>query len=434
MITPAAMTHKEAGPPSRILEKLRLANLRALGNRYARHIKLLLLIFIVFVATILAIKKFKSIREEWAYMDKVTDYINREMDRILQLETREEQNEEFRKLRPELALKPVRMTLSTAVFKYTRTTPNIVLKRVIYNPKNELNEDLMSMDLCAPNIVRTVKTFQSHRVLRSGEQQTLIWIFSEFLDVRLSQSTVRGDEKIIRNILRDALYGLVYMHSRSIAHLDLKVGNIMGKKNARNAIVYKLLDFGYAQKMPWFGFVILKDKNYGTFPYKPPEIVFHHKHGLQSDIWSLGAIAWYLSLQYTPFYLRNNRKDIAAYRKFIQDRRLDPGNHHFIFNKNTSAALKSFVKTCMQIDPAMRPAATTTSRWGTMWAPRTRSTAGAQTRCPALALLSKIIKFIQNWFSVGIRARVRSPRLPGTQTCGADGQALPGAPASGHLH
>ncbi|KAI5169994.1 calcium/calmodulin-dependent protein kinase I [Pancytospora epiphaga] len=351
------MGHKEAVPVEQVLERVKLANLRALYNRYTRHTKVVFAMFFLFIITILTVKKFKSLNEEWAYMNKLTDYINREMDRILQLETREEQNEKFRSLRPKLPIKPVRMTLSTAVFKYTSTTPTTILKRVIYNPNNGLNEDKMAMDLKSLNIVRTVSTFRTVRTLASGEQQILLWIFTELLDVKITQSTVRGSEPIIRQIIRDTLKGVKYLHSRSIAHLDLKVGNIMGSRTPDGGVLYKLIDFGYSQKMPKTGFIILKDKNYGTFPYKPPEIMFQHKHGLKSDIWSIGAIVWYLSLQYTPFYLRNNRKDVESYRKFTQDRSLSQENHRFIFNKSTSDSLKSFVKTCMKIDPADRPTA-----------------------------------------------------------------------------
>lgn len=339
-----------------LIESIGWSQIRALYNRYAHKIRILVFLLFVVLGTFLTIKKFSGAGESPQFMQKITEYINKEMDRILLLKTRDEQNDEFRELKPKLPIDPVRMTLTTAVFKYTSTNPMVILKRIILNPANALNEDYMSTGLKNANIVKTLKTFRTKRVLPDGKEQTLLWIFSEYLDVKLSQKTVRGNEKKIRDILEGALKGLVYMHSLSIAHLDLKIGNIMGKTTP-SGVVYKLIDFGYSQIMPASGSVEIPNKNYGTYPYKPPEIVFRNTHGIKSDIWSLGSICWFLSLQYTPFYFDNFKKDLAAYKRFLNSPEKDAANHRFTFSHGSSNALKSFVKACMQIDPEKRPSA-----------------------------------------------------------------------------
>lgn len=311
-------------------------------------------VIIMVIITFFIIKNFGQTRDD-KFMKKMFDYINEEMDRILQLETREAQNEAFASLKPEHPLIPIRMTLTTAVFKYTSIKPPVVLKRVIYNPANKLNEDYMSEGLKGPRIVKTFTTRRTTRMV-NGKEQKLIWIFSEFLDIKLNQKSIKGNERKIREIMRDALISLNYMHSKNIAHLDLKIGNIMGMTTPEG-IVYKLIDFGYAQLMPSSGSVVIPNKNYGTYPYKPPEIVHKNTHGLKSDIWSLGAIAWFLALQGTPFYIDNYKKDITAYKKFISSRKIDHTNHRFKFPENISNELRDFVKTCMQLDPDMRPTA-----------------------------------------------------------------------------
>ena len=288
---------------------------------------------------------------------KVTEYINKEMDRILTLKTRDKQNDEFRNLKPRLPIEPIRMTLTTAVFKYTSITPNVILKRIIHNPANNLNEDFLSMSLDSPYVCKTLKSFRTKRMLPDGSEQVFVWIFFEFLDVKITQRTVRGNESLIRKIISDALKGLNYLHSKNIAHLDMKVGNIMGKTTDKG-VVYKLIDFGYSQKMPEGGSIVIPKKNYGTYPYKPPEVVFKNEHGLKSDIWSLGAICWFLSLQYTPFYFEGYEKDLSSYRKFLKkrtERIEDRKNHIFIFSKNASYELKDFVKKCMEVEPEDRP-------------------------------------------------------------------------------
>ncbi|KAI4292754.1 hypothetical protein PAPHI01_2028 [Pancytospora philotis] len=348
-------------PESRLLEKVVSPDAKISLSTYYRRVrrKLWLVVFAVLlvVATIFTIKKFEAIREELICMKSTIEYVNREMDRILLLGTREEQNKAFRNLKPEFPIKPVRMTLTTAVFKYTNTVPHVILKRVIYNPLNKLNEDYMSLNLKHPHVVQTLKAFRTKRILPDGSTQTLVWIFSEMLDVKLSQSSIRGNEDLIRQILRDVLRGIVHLHSLSIAHLDLKIGNVMGKTLDKR-VVYKLIDFGYAQLMPKAGHVVIPNKNYGTYPYKAPEIVLNNRHGLASDIWSIGAIAWFLSLQYTPFYFEDYRKDLAGFKRFIQPR--SDGalkNHRFTFAAGTSNGLKKFVKDCMQLNPDSRPTA-----------------------------------------------------------------------------
>lgn len=291
---------------------------------------------------------------------KVTEYINKEMDRILALKTRDKQNEEFRNLKPKLPIEPIRMTLTTAVFKYTSISPNVILKRIIYNPANNLNEDFMSMTLDSPYVCKTLKSFRTKRQFPDGSEQILLWIFFEFLDVKITQRSVKGNEVLIGKIITDALKGLQYLHSKNIAHLDMKVGNIMGKTTDKG-IIYKLIDFGYSQTMPENGSIVIPKKNYGTYPYKPPEVVFKNEHGLKSDVWSLGAICWFLSLQYTPFYFEGYEKDLSSYRRFLKkktDKPEDRKNHTFVFNKNASYELKDFVKRCMEIEPEDRPTVT----------------------------------------------------------------------------
>lgn len=331
-----------------------ISSLKHTYKRKQKSLGIIITLILLILGTFFLLKFFKA--GELKFDMKVTDYINKEMDRILQYKTREKQNEEFKRLTSKHPIEPIRMTITTAVFKYTGSTPNVILKRVIYNPDNNLNEDYMSMSLNSVYTCKTLKTFRTKRVLPNGTEQQLLWILFEYLDVRISQKSVAGDEKIIRKIMVDALKGLEFMHFHNVAHLDLKIGNIMGKTKERG-VLYKLIDFGYSQVMPDTGSIVIPNKNYGTYPYKPPEIVFKHEHGIKSDIWSLGAICWFLSLQYTPFYFEGFKKDRVSYEKFLKDKSSSNENHRFIFSKHTSPALKDFVKKCMQIAPEDRPTA-----------------------------------------------------------------------------
>lgn len=345
---------------TKILEK---SEFRRIQSRLRHWFLYLSTIVCVFLATLFIIEKFNKKKNVLTlpYMRNVFFDINKEMERILLLETREEQNVEFLNMsKIKSLLKPLRMTLTTAVFKCIKTNPVLILKRIIKNPGNNLNEDKMSMELVSPYILKTIKAFRTtHYKDFANAKETLIWIFTEYMDIKLSQRVVKGDEFMIRNIMEDALRGLVYMHSKSIAHLDLKIGNIMGKTKKDGSIIYKLIDFGYSQNVGEKGFLIIPGKNYGTYPYKPPEVVFQNKHGLKSDIWSLGAVAWFLSLQFTPFYYDNQVKDMQAYKKFLINKKnsKDKDHHSFMFDKDTSPNLQDFIRVCMNVNYDKRPTA-----------------------------------------------------------------------------
>jgi len=144
------------------------------------------------------------------------------------------------------------------------------------------------------------------------------------------------------------------MHDEmNMIHLDLKMANVMGK--VVNGIPhYVLLDFGYSRDLTKDGVeeeIRIPGKAYGTFPYKPPEVIFENIHGKKSDIYCIGAIALFLSLGETPFYDNDGEKDIYAHRKFLR------GRYELTHHPNTSNELKNFIKKCMNLDRHKRPTA-----------------------------------------------------------------------------
>lgn len=69
--------------------------------------------------------------------------------------------------------------------------------------------------------------------------------------------------------------GLRNLHSRNIAHLDIKPSNL----------AQKLIDLGGAREIPEGGLLC----NAGTLGYKAPEIMMRSHLGLSADMWSLGC-------------------------------------------------------------------------------------------------------------------------------------------------
>jgi serine/threonine protein kinase len=98
-----------------------------------------------------------------------------------------------------------------------------------------------------------------------------------------------------RNILRQLVNGLIYLHSNGILHRDLKLSNLL----LNHKFDLKIADFGLAVK--------LVDPHSeqktmcGTPNYLSPEIVSRLPYGLSSDVWSLGCMMVTLLTGNPPF-------------------------------------------------------------------------------------------------------------------------------------
>lgn len=330
---------------------------RKLTHRKVRFVFYLIICFFVVSAFFIFrhIKKIMMQKEERKRLrDKCLEFINREVDNCLKLPERKDQNKRFATIKSDiLPLMPIKMTLTTAVFHFKTKNENYVIKRVIVREDSPTQEDVISRSLQHKNIIKTFDSETTYFVDHNNKKQRIIWLFSEFLKEKIGQRIVNRNEDVIRHIMRDTLVALKFLHDEmNFVHLDLKIANIMGER-VRSKMVYKLIDFGYSrdfnkERKVLNSELIIPGKSYGTFPYKPPEVVIENKHGKPSDIWCVGAIAWFLSLGETPFYTSKGEKDVSAYRKFLRG-----ATKHF-FDEDTTVELKHFIKKCMNRDPQAR--------------------------------------------------------------------------------
>lgn len=99
-------------------------------------------------------------------------------------------------------------------------------------------------------------------------------------------------------IVKQILLAVSYLHSKKVAHLDLKPENIMllDKDEARPRI--KLIDFGLSQ--------VIKPGQpcqavHGTPEFVAPEILSYEPVSYPADIWSIGVITYILLSGCSPF-------------------------------------------------------------------------------------------------------------------------------------
>ena len=99
----------------------------------------------------------------------------------------------------------------------------------------------------------------------------------------------RLSEEEASDFIQQILLGLKHMHSKNIAHLDLKPENIMLKNE--NGHLLKLIDFGLSRKIKPGEEV---REMLGTPEFVSPEVVNYEPLSLTTDMWSIGVITYIL--------------------------------------------------------------------------------------------------------------------------------------------
>ncbi|XP_045116659.1 death-associated protein kinase 1-like isoform X4 [Portunus trituberculatus] len=106
----------------------------------------------------------------------------------------------------------------------------------------------------------------------------------------------RLSEEEASAFLHQILQGLSHMHSKGIAHLDLKPENVLLLSKNRQHI--KLIDFGLSREITKAEEV--RDLM-GTAEFVAPEIVNYEPLSLATDMWAIGVITYILLSGASPF-------------------------------------------------------------------------------------------------------------------------------------
>jgi len=109
-------------------------------------------------------------------------------------------------------------------------------------------------------------------------------------------------EKDASAVLRQMFIGIAYLHSKKIAHCDLKPDNFLFLHSGDTSPV-KVIDFGmskFVERRKYF-------KSFcGTPYYVAPEVI-NEKYSEHCDIWSLGVVLFVMLFGYPPFYAEQDK-------------------------------------------------------------------------------------------------------------------------------
>ncbi|KAG3113435.1 hypothetical protein PI124_g10886 [Phytophthora idaei] len=150
-------------------------------------------------------------------------------------------------------------------------------------------------------------------------------------------------EREISVIMRGALSGLAYLHSRRKIHRDVKGGNILLTGSGQ----VKIADFGVSAQLR--DTLSRRGSFVGTPYWMSPELIQDSDYDFKADIWSLGITAIELADQKPPLF------DEHPMRVLIQIPRNPPPQ--VAHPEKWSAAFLDFLRFCLRKDPAERPTA-----------------------------------------------------------------------------
>lgn len=186
-------------------------------------------------------------------------------------------------------------------------------------------------------------THQNIRKLYNFKELTMTLEYCEGVDLfdYLGKVTVNLSYDKIMIFFLQLVDAVHYMHSKQIAHLDIKLENIMIDPETDKL---KLIDFGHATDNPTIFNLG------GTHPYIAPE-GFGKKPiiAITADIWSLGIILYELITTSIPWELSNEvDQNFCDYKRTsVLHLRNDNGT-------DTPLILTELLKDTLTIDPQQR--------------------------------------------------------------------------------
>lgn len=153
-------------------------------------------------------------------------------------------------------------------------------------------------------------------------------------------------ERDARNIVRQLVQGVDYLHGMGIAHRDLKPENLLCTDGDPGVdMIIKIADFGLS-KIFNDGSVLIT--SCGTPDYAAPEVLrMEGTYDNQVDCWSIGVITYVLLCGFPPFYGKTQN---VLFDKILRaDYDFPDPEWSYV-----SASAKDFIRKLLVIEPSQR--------------------------------------------------------------------------------
>jgi len=224
---------------------------------------------------------------------------------------------------------------------------------------NFFNEERSASQLSHPHILR-YHSFYQDAVIQVGEDQfkeysAIIMEYVPYGDLFGLASKRPFSEKLARTIFKQILSAVKYLHEQGLAHLDLKLENVLVQPEG-----IKLIDFDACEPVEKAN-KITSPK--GSLGYRAPEFAKGDFESLLAgDIYSLGVVLFSLALG-TPPYNETEKNGKVYYDKYYEVLRQDVKQFwkvHENYRENDgrpklSKAFKDIIEAMLKENPKKRP-------------------------------------------------------------------------------
>ena len=150
--------------------------------------------------------------------------------------------------------------------------------------------------------------------------------------------------EVLQSITKQLADGLAYLHSKGMAHRDMKPDNILINEDLQ----VKIIDFGFAMRGDE-----VEVKVAGTPQYMCPELIQGKSFNpFKADVWAFGIMLYWLALGYFP--QDNDQKKKRNIVKAMKLNKMEKNLFELKFPVEMNPGLEYLISKMLRVSPEER--------------------------------------------------------------------------------